>query len=161
MLRKILVPLALLALALVAVVGANAASAQKSFALKGEVYPNYKIEMKNSAGRNLTTVKAGTYRIKIEDKSSIHDFHLKGPGVDKTTTVGGSATGSGRFASSRASTRTCATRTRARCTGPSASPRSQALAAERAVALSAFVAPAVGVAPSRSIPTSGATSPRG
>jgi plastocyanin len=34
------------------------------------------------------TVKAGTKQIKIEDKSSIHNFHLKGPGVNKSTSVG-------------------------------------------------------------------------
>ena len=27
--------------------------------------------------------------IKVEDKSSIHNFHLSGPGVNKTTSVGG------------------------------------------------------------------------
>jgi plastocyanin len=30
---------------------------------------------------------AGTYKIKIEDKASIHDFHLVGPGVNKSTSV--------------------------------------------------------------------------
>jgi plastocyanin len=32
-------------------------------------------------------VKAGTYRIKIEDKGSIHNFHLIGPGVNKSTSI--------------------------------------------------------------------------
>ena len=36
----------------------------------------------------MKTVKAGTKRIKIEDKSAIHNFHLKGPGVNKSTSVG-------------------------------------------------------------------------
>lgn len=77
------------ALTLSAVAAAVAAPAKEAFALKGEVYANYKIEMKTSANRTLKTVKAGRYRIKIEDHSSIHDFHLVGPGLDKTTTVGG------------------------------------------------------------------------
>jgi len=33
------------------------------------------------------TVKAGTYVITIHDRSAIHDFHLTGPGVNKTTSV--------------------------------------------------------------------------
>jgi plastocyanin len=65
----------------------NAAFAKESFALKGEVYPNFKIEMKNAANKPLKTIKAGTYRIKIEDKSAIHDFHLVGPGVSRSTSV--------------------------------------------------------------------------
>ncbi len=33
------------------------------------------------------TVKAGTYTIVVHDKSSIHNFHLIGPGVNKLTSV--------------------------------------------------------------------------
>jgi len=67
----------------------TSATAKDKFQLKGEVYGNssFKIEMKNAAGRKLKTVKAGTYRIKIEDKASVHNFHLKGPGVNKATSV--------------------------------------------------------------------------
>jgi plastocyanin len=80
--------LSLAAVALVAVAGVNAATSKESFDLKGEVYPNYKIEFVNRADAKVKTVKAGTKRIKIEDKSSIHNFHLKGPGVNKSTSVG-------------------------------------------------------------------------
>ena len=81
-----LVLLSLAALSLALVAGGNAKS---SYALKGEVYANFKIELKTAAGRRVTTLKRGTYRIKIEDHSSIHNFHLRGPGVNKSTTVGG------------------------------------------------------------------------
>jgi plastocyanin len=67
----------------------NTATAKDSFDLKGQVYQNFKIEMKNSANSPLKTVKAGTHRIKIEDKTSIHSFHLTGPGVNKSTSVSG------------------------------------------------------------------------
>jgi plastocyanin len=80
--------LSLAAVALVAVAGVNAATSKESFDLKGEVYPNYKIEFVNRADAKVKTVKAGTKQIKIEDKSSIHNFHLKGPGVNKSTSVG-------------------------------------------------------------------------
>jgi plastocyanin len=79
--------LSLAAVALVAVAGVNAATSKESFDLKGEVYPNYKIEFVNRADAKVKTVKAGLKRIKIEDKSPIHNFHLKGPGVNRSTSV--------------------------------------------------------------------------
>ena len=54
--------------------------------LKGEVGPGYTIEVKK-AGKDVKTLKAGTYRIKVEDKASIHNFHLMGPGLNKKTGV--------------------------------------------------------------------------
>lgn len=51
------------------------AQAKDTFQLKGEVYASsFKIEMKNAAGRTLKTVRAGTYRIKIEDHATMHNF---------------------------------------------------------------------------------------
>jgi plastocyanin len=67
---------------------AMVASAQaKSSGLVGEVGPGYSIEVQK-AGKDLKTIKAGTYRIKVEDKASIHNFHLKGPGLNKKTGIG-------------------------------------------------------------------------
>jgi plastocyanin len=69
---------------------ASAAGAKSMGTLKGEVYGNslFKIEMKGPNGKAIKTVKAGTYTVKVEDKGSIHDFHLVGPGVNKATGVG-------------------------------------------------------------------------
>ncbi len=58
----------------------------KTTGLVGEVGPGFAIEVKK-AGKDLKTIKAGTYKIKVEDKSSIHDFHLKGPGLNKKTGI--------------------------------------------------------------------------
>ena len=67
---------------------AAGAPTKDGFGLKGEVYrAGFKIEMKNSANRKLTTTKAGTYRIKIEDEATIHNFRLRGPGVNRATSV--------------------------------------------------------------------------
>ena len=67
---------------------AAGAPTKDSFGLKGEVYAaGFKIEMKNAANRKLTSVKAGTYRIKIEDEATIHNFRLRGPGVNRATSV--------------------------------------------------------------------------
>ena len=49
--------------------------------LTGTDGPGFTITM------NKKTVKAGTYKIVIHDRSSIHNFHLTGPGVNKKTGV--------------------------------------------------------------------------
>jgi len=85
MLRRLLLPLAILAVSLTTVAVGNAGT-QKSAGLTGEVGPGFTIELKQ-AGKDVKTLKAGTYSIKVQDKASIHDFHLKGPGVNKSTTV--------------------------------------------------------------------------
>jgi plastocyanin len=58
----------------------------KSSGLKGEVGPGYSIEVEKG-NKDLKTIKAGTYKIKVEDKASIHNFHLKGPGLNKKTGI--------------------------------------------------------------------------
>jgi plastocyanin len=82
MLRRLLLPLAVAA----ALVAASVASAKDGAGLRGEVGPGYTIEV-NNGSRDLKTVKAGTYTIKVEDKSTFHNFHLKGPGLNKSTTI--------------------------------------------------------------------------
>jgi plastocyanin len=54
--------------------------------LTGEVGPGFKIEV-TKAGKDVKSLKAGKYTIKVEDKASIHNFHLFGPGVNKKTRV--------------------------------------------------------------------------
>ena len=54
--------------------------------LSGEVGPGFSIEVKKG-GKDLEKIKAGTYKIKVEDKASIHNFHLFGPGLNKKTGV--------------------------------------------------------------------------
>jgi plastocyanin len=83
--RRLLLPLAILAVSLTTVAVGNAGT-QKSAGLTGEVGPGFTIELKQ-AGKAVKTLKAGAYTIKVQDKASIHDFHLKGPGLNKSTTV--------------------------------------------------------------------------
>ena len=89
MTKKLIIPIAVCMLALLVASSGRAGATKDSFDLKGEVYPNFKIEMKNSANRPLAKIAAGVHTIKIEDKSSIHNFHLVGPGVNKSTSVAG------------------------------------------------------------------------
>ena len=52
----------------------------------GTVGPGFTITLKLN-GSKVTKLKAGVqYRFVIHDQASIHDFHLKGPGVDKVIT---------------------------------------------------------------------------
>ena len=69
-----------------AFIGVGSAGHAKSTGLVGEVGPSFSIEVKRN-GKDLETIRHGTYKIKIEDKSSFHNFHLKGPGLNKKTTV--------------------------------------------------------------------------
>ena len=80
---RITLPLALAVAALIASATAAAATPK----LTGEVGPSYTIEVKQGS-KDVKTLKAGTYTIKVEDKASIHNFHLIGPGVNKSTAVG-------------------------------------------------------------------------
>jgi plastocyanin len=45
--------------------------------------------MKKASGVKLVSVKSGTYRIKVEDPSTIHNFRLRGRGVNKATSIAG------------------------------------------------------------------------
>ena len=47
----------------------------------------YVITLMDSTGAPVTSLKAGSYTVKVKDASKIHDFHLTGPGVDQKTTV--------------------------------------------------------------------------
>jgi plastocyanin len=56
-----------------------------SMELEGETGPGFEIEVKQN-GADADEVKAGTYTLKVEDKSEMHNFHLIGPGVDEEVT---------------------------------------------------------------------------
>jgi plastocyanin len=83
MLRTRLALVTLLAGALVVVASASAATPT----LNGVDGPGFTITLKKGTAK-VTSLKAGKYKIVIKDMSNIHNFHLKGPGVDKKTGVG-------------------------------------------------------------------------
>jgi hypothetical protein len=49
--------------------------------------PGFTITL-TKGGTKVRSLPAGTYTIKVQDKSSIHNFHLTGPAVNKKTSVG-------------------------------------------------------------------------
>jgi protocatechuate 3,4-dioxygenase beta subunit len=56
--------------------------------LTGTVGPGFTITLKKGTAK-VKTLKPGSYKITVNDKSNIHDFHLTGPGVNKMiTTIG-------------------------------------------------------------------------
>jgi hypothetical protein len=76
--------LAAIAGTLVVVAPSNASKAALP-KLTGTVGPGFTITMKR-LGKPFKTVKRGTYSITISDKSNIHNFHLRGPKVNKEVT---------------------------------------------------------------------------
>ena len=86
MTRRISILAALAAAIAVAATAAATAASGKTLTLQGEVGPGFTIEVK-LAGKHVKTLKAGTYRLRVEDKSSIHNFHVIGPGVNKKLTT--------------------------------------------------------------------------
>jgi hypothetical protein len=70
------------ALALAAPIGATSSVTK----LTGTVGPGFTITLKKGTAK-VKTLKAGSYKITVNDKSNIHDFHLMGPGVNKKTGV--------------------------------------------------------------------------
>jgi plastocyanin len=79
LLRTLVVVAGLSALALTA----SAAAAPPT--LVGTVGPGFTITLKRF-GKPLKTLKAGTYRITVTDKANIHNFRLRGPGLNREIT---------------------------------------------------------------------------
>ena len=68
-----------------------ASSAAAPVKLTGTVGPGFTITLKKG-GAKVTTLKAGTYKFVVTDKSNIHNFHLKGPVSKVITTVAAKGT---------------------------------------------------------------------
>jgi plastocyanin len=45
------------------------------------------ISLRDASGNLLTHLDPGTYDIAVSDRSEMHNFHLKGPGVDNSTPI--------------------------------------------------------------------------
>jgi plastocyanin len=79
------ISIALLSLVAAAALVLSAPAGAAPKALNGSVGPGFTISL-TSGGSKVTSLKAGTYRFDVTDRSSIHDFHLSGPGVNKVIT---------------------------------------------------------------------------
>ncbi len=54
--------------------------------------PGFAISLKTRAGKRVTRLKPGAYTILARDRSSLHNAHLRGAGIDKKTTIVGMST---------------------------------------------------------------------
>jgi plastocyanin len=87
MFRTRLALVTLLAAALVVAASASAATPT----LTGTDGPGFSISLKKGTTK-VTSLKAGKVKIVIKDLSSIHNFHLTGPGLNKKTGVSAKGT---------------------------------------------------------------------
>jgi plastocyanin len=57
--------------------------------LEGVVGTNdaFSITLKDASGNRVTHLDPGSYTVVVHDRSTLHDFHLFGPGVDMSTEV--------------------------------------------------------------------------
>ena len=79
--------ISLLAAGLVAVLAfAAPTGAMSPTKLKGTTGPGFTITLKKGTAP-VKTLKAGKYTITVQDKSNIHNFRLRGPGLNKQITT--------------------------------------------------------------------------
>src|SRR5947209_15531085 len=74
--------------------GSSPGPLQHPTALVGVVGHNdsFDISLTDPSSQAISNLQAGTYSLTIKDESSLHNFHLTGDGVDKTTSSGSTST---------------------------------------------------------------------
>jgi plastocyanin len=77
--------------AVLAALIAAAPAAATTPKLTGTVGPGFTITLKK-AGKKVVKIPRGRYVITIKDLSGTHNFHLTGPGLNKTTSISGTGT---------------------------------------------------------------------
>jgi plastocyanin len=78
--RTLIVAAAIAALSMTASAGAALPK------LLGTTGPGFTITLKKT-GKVVKTLKAGRYTLVVSDKSNIHNFHLRGPGLNRAVTT--------------------------------------------------------------------------
>ena len=84
--NRIKVMLAALAAGVVLTAVAVSAAGAANPKLTGTVGPGFTITL-TSGGKPVKTLKAGSYSVSVSDKSNIHNFRLKGPGLNMEITT--------------------------------------------------------------------------
>lgn len=89
-----LILLAAGAVAVASVLGAadGAASRAQATTLRATVGPSASISLVTAQGTRVTQLDPGAYRIEVSDLSEFHSFRLRGPGVERSTTIEGTGT---------------------------------------------------------------------
>ncbi len=68
---------------LTALIGPGSAGAVPT--VTGQVGPGFTISLKRN-GKKVKRLSATTYKFRIKDRADIHNFHLRGPGVNRVIT---------------------------------------------------------------------------
>jgi hypothetical protein len=84
---RVRIAAAVLGTAVLAALGWIAAAPADNPVLLGSVGPDFVISLTDSAGNKVTHLDPGTYTVRVNDMGDIHNFHLRGPGVDQSTGV--------------------------------------------------------------------------
>lgn len=77
----------LLSLALAAALLAPAVASAANPQLFASVGPGFAISLTDGDGSRVTQLDPGTYDVVVDDQADEHNFHLRGPGVDRFTDV--------------------------------------------------------------------------
>jgi plastocyanin len=89
--RRLRIPLVLLSVLATAFVPGSAKPAATATQLVASVGQanSYSISLKDTSGNPVTNIDPGDYTITVHDLSTLHNFHLTGPGVDMATDLDG------------------------------------------------------------------------
>jgi plastocyanin len=87
--RAVGLTLAGLSVAALLVAADGAAVHAQNPKLFGTVGPGESIVLRDGQGNRVTRLDPGTYDVEVEDLSDEHNFHLRGPGVNRQTAVEG------------------------------------------------------------------------
>jgi plastocyanin len=72
--------------------GSGASAPAQATKLVGTVGPGFTISLRDAQGAAVTKLDPGAYEIEVRDLADEHNFHLRGPGVDRSTSVAGTGT---------------------------------------------------------------------
>jgi hypothetical protein len=65
------------------------AQAPKKRVVYGLVNEHFEITLKDASGKKVVRLRPGRVVFRIRDASSMHNFHLRGPGFDRATDIAG------------------------------------------------------------------------
>jgi plastocyanin len=87
--------LAALSISLIAALlgaGSGTSASVQATKLVGTVGPGFTITLRDAQGAAVSRLDPGAYEIEVRDLSDEHNFRLRGPGIDRATSVSGTAT---------------------------------------------------------------------
>ena len=84
--KTVRIALAVAAATVVSAIAVASSSAATPAKLTAAVGPGFTLTLVDSSGKKVTHLKAGTYVITVRDRSDMHNFELRGPGLNEQET---------------------------------------------------------------------------